>query len=256
MWQCPHMDEKFYGALGSIIAAMIAGILALIGLVISKESKLSEFRQAWIDGLRKEIATLSANLLMIRRFVAEQSENQDAARDTRQALIAADTSLFLIRLRLNPDEVASKDVLDTLDEIERFSNQAGHPIEETDKLERKLISGARTVLKTEWVRVKHGERTYRLVKGAAQWLVMILALIFIVSVVISLATTAEMAPAKSELARPPLERATPTTTAIPTSVPEPLNLQRPSRVPGVREFGSSGVREFRGHNTGVPGTQY
>jgi hypothetical protein len=47
----------------TVIAAMIAGFVALagsavtyIGLLISKESKTSEFRQEWIDALRNDIA--------------------------------------------------------------------------------------------------------------------------------------------------------------------------------------------------------
>jgi len=47
------------GALaGTIIAAVIAAIVSLLGLIISKETKVSEFRQAWIDSLRAEIAAV------------------------------------------------------------------------------------------------------------------------------------------------------------------------------------------------------
>lgn len=41
---------------GTIIAAIIAAVISLLGLLISKENKVSEFRQAWIDALREEIA--------------------------------------------------------------------------------------------------------------------------------------------------------------------------------------------------------
>ena len=36
----------------SIIVAIIAGFVSFIGLVITKEQKISEFRQVWIDALR------------------------------------------------------------------------------------------------------------------------------------------------------------------------------------------------------------
>ena len=39
-----------------ILVAFIAGIVSFIGLVISKENKISEFRQTWIDELRKDIS--------------------------------------------------------------------------------------------------------------------------------------------------------------------------------------------------------
>jgi len=43
---------------GTIVAAVIAAIISLLGLIISKENKVSEFRQAWIDSLREEIAAV------------------------------------------------------------------------------------------------------------------------------------------------------------------------------------------------------
>jgi hypothetical protein len=39
-----------------ILVAFIAGIVSFVGLVISKENKISEFRQTWIDELRKDIS--------------------------------------------------------------------------------------------------------------------------------------------------------------------------------------------------------
>ena len=38
-------------AIGAIAAALIAGLISLLGLIISKEQKVSDFRQAWIDAL-------------------------------------------------------------------------------------------------------------------------------------------------------------------------------------------------------------
>jgi hypothetical protein len=34
-------------------AALIAGIVSVIGLLITNQSKVSEFRQKWIDALRE-----------------------------------------------------------------------------------------------------------------------------------------------------------------------------------------------------------
>ncbi|RRF16208.1 hypothetical protein [Klebsiella pneumoniae] len=41
-----------------IIAAMIAGFIAFIGMIITKENKVSEFRQAWINEFREEVSYL------------------------------------------------------------------------------------------------------------------------------------------------------------------------------------------------------
>jgi len=56
-------------AIGPIIAAIIGAVVALVSLIISKESKLSEFRQAWIDSLRQEIADFLSNILHIKKLV-------------------------------------------------------------------------------------------------------------------------------------------------------------------------------------------
>lgn len=48
-------------AIGAIAAALIAGLVSLLGLIISKEQKTSEFRQAWIDALRKELSAVIAH---------------------------------------------------------------------------------------------------------------------------------------------------------------------------------------------------
>lgn len=63
------MDPKLYMAIGPIIAAIIGAVVALVSLIISKESKLSEFRQAWIDSLRQEIADFLSNILHIKKLV-------------------------------------------------------------------------------------------------------------------------------------------------------------------------------------------
>ena len=44
----------------TILAAFISSAAAILGLIISKESKISEFRQKWIDDLRNELADVIA----------------------------------------------------------------------------------------------------------------------------------------------------------------------------------------------------
>ena len=37
---------------GTVIAGLVAALASLLGLVISKETKVSEFRQKWLDSKR------------------------------------------------------------------------------------------------------------------------------------------------------------------------------------------------------------
>lgn len=51
------MDKYIYIYFGTIVAAMITGIVAYITLVVNKENSISSFRQDWINSLRGEIST-------------------------------------------------------------------------------------------------------------------------------------------------------------------------------------------------------
>ena len=42
--------------IATVVAALITALIAYINLTLSKEQKTSEFRQAWIDGLRNDLA--------------------------------------------------------------------------------------------------------------------------------------------------------------------------------------------------------
>jgi hypothetical protein len=45
-------------AVGAIGTSIIAAMVSLVGLTVSKEQKVSELRQAWIDALRDDLAGL------------------------------------------------------------------------------------------------------------------------------------------------------------------------------------------------------
>ena len=158
-----EVDPKLYPAFGSIVAAAIAGAIALLSLVISKENKLSDFRQSWIDSLRMEIADLLSNILMIKKLV-EDGQPEIGRKDLFQALQLADRSLMLIRLRLNEKEPEAISLLKTIDKIEDFSNGSSYPHDIVQELERELIVNSKKVLKSEWSRVKTGEPTFRILK--------------------------------------------------------------------------------------------
>ena len=43
---------------GTILTSVIAASAATIGVVVTKDSKISKFRQEWIDALREDVARL------------------------------------------------------------------------------------------------------------------------------------------------------------------------------------------------------
>lgn len=181
-------------AIATIVAALIAAALSFVNLTLSKEQKISEFRQAWIDALREDLASFFAAARAVARTteIAQQfgvEYNDKALLPVTQEKISelryqgAET-FYRIKLRLNPDETEHKELLRLL----------GRAIEEQNKMMVERTSNAETltaidlasdyarpVLKTEWRLVKLGERPFR---TARNWLaaVIVVSLIFLVFV--------------------------------------------------------------------------
>lgn len=157
-------------AIGATLAAFIAGIVSLIGLVVAKENKTSEFRQAWIDELRDEIALLIAHANAIHGSTqAGWLSKADAWKDVRNDFVGINEAAGKIRLRLNTEELPSRVVLGTIEELEKLLA----PSEESpdhrglNLLEKRLVKEANVILKSEWERVKVGEWGYRIFKYAS-----------------------------------------------------------------------------------------
>ncbi|MBS0904348.1 hypothetical protein JK229_04315 [Pantoea dispersa] len=80
---------------GAIIAAAIAGFIAFVGMIITKENKISEFRQSWIIELR----ALLASLISISDILRVDSGFED--KDINEARKEADKIIAEITLHLN-----------------------------------------------------------------------------------------------------------------------------------------------------------
>jgi hypothetical protein len=129
---------------GALLAAFVTGFVALIGLIISKEQKVSEFRQAWIDGLRSDIASFIGHADVIHganlatAAGRKRSEVWIEAKDNYFGLNAADSR---IRLRLNPSEASSVAILRTLDEHRRAFDSGAY--DKLSDLNRQLVCESR-----------------------------------------------------------------------------------------------------------------
>lgn len=148
---------------GTIIAAVIAAVISLLGLVISKENKVSEFRQAWIDALRAEIAAVITHAHAVHgAYLAKFQDNAALWQNVRVDFVGLNEAWAKIRLRLNPKEQSSIAILRALDEHEGLFPNGGTPdFSKLGVADRKLLEATNIVLKEEWRRVKHGEFVYR-----------------------------------------------------------------------------------------------
>lgn len=165
----------------TILTALIAGAVSLVAITLSKEQKVSEFRQAWIDALRADLTSfLSSARAFARAMEARRihgSESLDPAKklftlekigDIRLAMAE---SFYSIKLRLNPDEAAHKELLGLL--MQAIADQNAEL--QSDGIDRRDILAsvdraadfAGPVLKKEWQRVKEGEKPYRMIRMSA-----------------------------------------------------------------------------------------
>ncbi len=174
----------YFSVLGPIIAACIAAVVSFLALVISKENKTSEFRQAWIDDFRQDLSQFAANL---RRLEAEPTYMDckvlNTSKPMEASLKAANEralkpdffaenrlrllqSRYAIRLRLNPVETNGIVLLAQVDKaLEAYYSSADVEVE----LES-LMNLAQAFLKKEWERVKKGEQVFRASVKGAKWL--------------------------------------------------------------------------------------
>ncbi|RMA63083.1 hypothetical protein C8C96_4160 [Acidovorax sp. 100] len=177
-----HLPEA---AIGSIAAAVIGAFFAFIGLVIAKESKVSEFRQAWIDELRTEIALVIAALNNLRGISVVQIPSQlEAFKLTESFFMEANKASSAIKLRLNPNEERCKEVLRLLNNLESL-HMKGFPIDiqACRKCEDDLLAASQLLLKAEWRRVRTGERVFNVAKwsGLAVSIALVVLLLFSVA---------------------------------------------------------------------------
>ena len=174
--------------IGAVFAAAITATVSFIGLVVAKEQKISDFRQSWIDALRREISEFASNA---RRISAEEHPIDlrftgslvDSIEARNEAILRPDLfhenrlrlaqSYYAIRLRLNPEEDDHITLLQRMDEI----YAALESYEEVTEALDRLSVHSQGVLKREWQRVKEGEPRYRRVAMVAKVVVACFAII-------------------------------------------------------------------------------
>ncbi len=161
-------------SLTAIAAALVGALASFLGLIISKEQKVSEFRQVWISSLRTELADLIAYAIAALEAVDDK--------DKRNHLIMLNRATANVRLRLNAAETQHIEVLGLILELEKFFMTSNVCEKDLNKLLKELAQKGSNLLKSEWERVKQGEDIYRLVTA---WSLSIFIAIFSVLIYFS-----------------------------------------------------------------------
>jgi hypothetical protein len=153
-------------AIGAILAAFIAGSISLLGLVISKEQKISDFRHAWLEALRSDLAIFLTNINAIYDAMQIKYEKPVGRVEALRPLyVALNNSNFNILLRVRPNDEPSQQMLNTMKEFYSLaSDEATFTTAAIRDFENKMLAASRDLLKAEWERVKSGEKTFRWAK--------------------------------------------------------------------------------------------
>ena len=203
----PLQPTSWAVPIGVITAAAIAGLFSLISLIISKENKVTEFRQAWIDAQRDDVAEVLAAAVRLEVAPLEQ----------RAEIISNfDRCCARIMLRDNPSRSPVRDVVFThyirwIKKEERkrskrswaffkyvkktnaalpwgkvsmdmlaLREQLNRNIfdkEEILRLKISILARSRDLLKVEWTIVKEGERWYSLTRNLVRGLLAIIVIV-------------------------------------------------------------------------------
>lgn len=173
------LPDTVFIAFGVVAAAIIAGVFSYINLVSVKESKVSEFRQDWINDLRKEISEYISSARALMENLRHDNHRQMIPRDVFMAkknnhgdiynhMLNSKVSILLrINVKEKKPEIRkiNNDFISLVEEIHDDFESAEFASAE-EKIER-LISKSRELLKYEWNRARDGEKGYRVVKTAA-----------------------------------------------------------------------------------------
>lgn len=156
------MTATVWIGLGAIIAALIAAFIA-------RELKISEFRQAWIEGLREDISSYvtEANKWMDKylEFNAEQSQQlkREMAPILDSSKYAAFHVLRRIELRFKPDDTEANSLLLNLRDLLNPA-KIPPPSQEAQwvRMADSVVRQSRVLLKEEWEVTKN--RIWKLLK--------------------------------------------------------------------------------------------
>ncbi len=144
----------------AILAFLTAiGAGAIIAAIVAHLTTISNFRQAWINALREDLAEFFKSLDAMN--YANQDFMKDSEQNTEKRRAARLTVLFLyerIRLRLNRLETPHIELETKLRAF--LDNPLGQMLADRSKIDE-TADLARRILKTEWDVVKYPWRGWK-----------------------------------------------------------------------------------------------
>lgn len=152
----------------SIISSLTALAAVIVGPLIQlrvakrqiRSTTISANRQAWINTLRDNLATIRAYSSDVRELRAAPTNDPSMTAKIQEEARQAKILLAKVALSLNPTEEDHQELLRTVERLWNISNSVvpDNPKGEAwEQAVQDLMTVANRILKTEWIRVKRGD---------------------------------------------------------------------------------------------------
>ena len=185
------IPPTIYVAFGVITAALLAGFFSFLNLISAKENKVSEFRLAWVDGLREEISIYTGAVQELVRVdgqglydhdgdtekMSEVELNREWYLETREVYARVAESLSKIQLRINPKHIEENPtgpeakLMSSILETRDLFNKGYY--QESSLFCLDIRNAATPLLKKTWDQVKKGESGYRIIRASALTIIVV-----------------------------------------------------------------------------------
>jgi hypothetical protein len=157
----------------TIALALVGALVSFVGIILSKEQRVSEFRLSWLEALRDDISSLIARALAIH--AAHRNEGGPPVANSQMGMRLIEDFLEInkvsvrIRLRLNPRKETHKPVILLMNEIEGLFGKGIEkaPFQQIDDLTTRVTNASQQLLRSVWEEVKNGEPAFRVTKWTA-----------------------------------------------------------------------------------------
>ncbi|HJW87788.1 MAG TPA: hypothetical protein VJ440_14235, partial [Candidatus Brocadiaceae bacterium] len=178
-----ELSGTAFTIIGAVVAALLTGLFNLTNLIVSKEDKVSDFRQKWLDSLREESSKLLAIIDTLVRLVELRvlgklagltvDELAQFRKDHEVRYLELNEMLFRVQLRLNPSKHNA--LTERLALLKQAFYGPCNNIGEIRDLQGAVVADTQRTIKETWERVKQGEKTFRRMRKALVGVMLILA---------------------------------------------------------------------------------
>lgn len=149
---------------GTLLTSLIAASAATIGVAVTKDSKISEFRQQWIDALREDVAKLcSVSVALYHGNIRYSLKDRVAVRlvDTDALTKEANEIGYRIRLRLDRSKPHAAELIEKMDALVHLATHAHDPFDVVNQTVEAILLKANVVIEDAWKNVRRGEPRFR-----------------------------------------------------------------------------------------------